>query len=100
MQGGWGALLPECGPAVQKGCPQLEDLCTIDVLHPTFKAAAVAHGVLADDAEYHQFLHQAANSATGPDMRDIFAYLLRTGSIQDPRDLWEQHKLQLMNDSS
>lgn len=69
------------------GATSFADVQTVSVndspptLHPTFKAAAMALGVIEDDAERHEAFHQAANHAAAPQIRSFFVDLLRTSEV-------------------
>lgn len=81
------------------GAVSFQDLRTIDgVPCPTFKAAAVALGVLEDDTEHNRCLEEAAVSATAYQMRALFVDILINADVQDPLQLWEAHKLQMVDD--
>lgn len=81
------------------GAVSFQDLRTIDgVPYPTFKAAAVALGVLEDDTEHNRCLEEAAVSATAYQMRALFVDILMNADVQDPLQLWEAHKLQMVDD--
>lgn len=78
-----------------------QDLRTINgVPCPSCKAAAVALGVLEDDAEHHcdRCLEEAAVSASAHQMRILFVNLLCDSEVQDPLKLWEDHKPQMIDD--
>lgn len=68
------------------------------VQHPTFKAAAVALGILEDDTEHHEALAQIAIWGSASLIRAFFVDLLSSSEIQDPLDLWEKHKLNMIDD--
>ena len=88
-----GAVLPADPLLYKADATSFADLTTVDgICHPTFKLAAVALGVLEDDAVYYACLNEAALSATAPQMRDLFANVLTLAEVQDPLALWEQHK--------
>lgn len=81
------------------GAVSFQDLRTINgVPCPTFKAAAVALGVLEDDAEHHRCLEEAAVSANAHQMRILLVNLLCDSEVQEPLKLWEDHKLQMIDD--
>lgn len=81
------------------GAVSFQDLRTINgVPCPSFKAAAVALGVLEDDVEHHRCLEHAAISATAHQMRLLFVNVLCDSEMQDPLKLWEDHKLQMIDD--
>lgn len=65
---------------------------------PTFNAAAVALGVLEDDAEHYRCLEEAAVCATACQMRALSVDILINVDVQDPLQLWEAHKLHMVDD--
>ena len=66
------------------------------ILHPTFKAACEARGLLTDDDEADKALTQAATSEMGNLLRELFVTLLLFTDVKDPKALWEKHASALM----
>ena len=64
---------------------------------PTFKAAAVAVGVLEDDTEHYRCLEEAAVCAAACQMRSLYLDILINADVQDPLQLWEAHKLHMVD---
>lgn len=67
-------VAPNCGErfylrmllTVVKGVKSFQDLRTVNgFTHETFKSTCVALGLLEDDAEWIQCLHEASNTRTG-----------------------------------
>ena len=80
---------------IVKGPTSFQDLRTVDgYIHPTFKAACLARGLLEDDAEWIQCLREAADMQTGSQLRSLFATLLLHCHPTTPGDLWNQHLVQ------
>jgi hypothetical protein len=67
-------------------------------VHPTFKAACLARGLLQDDAEWDQCLSEAAGVQLPRSLRQLFASLLIFNNITNPGRLWDKHKGALTED--
>jgi hypothetical protein len=67
-------------------------------VHPTFKAACLARGLLQYDAEWDQCLSEAANMQLPRSLRQLFASLLIFNNITNPGRLWDRHKGALTED--
>jgi hypothetical protein len=86
------------------GATSFEDLRTTNrntpnaVLHPSFKEAAIAMGLLEDDAEWERCLTEASSVATGRQLRELFASILAFNDVTDPKELWNKFKSQLAED--
>jgi hypothetical protein len=71
-----------------KGATLFENLQHVNgVLHPTFHAACLAHGLLEDDNEWRQCLQEAAHMASGYQLCNLFVTILRDCSSSDPLTL-------------
>ena len=82
-----------------RGPKSFEALRTVNnVLHPNFKSACLALGLLGDDEEWRHCLDQAANFQTGTQLRSLFVLLLIHCVPADPLELWERYKLQICDD--
>jgi hypothetical protein len=57
-------------------------------VHPTFKAACFAHGLLQDDAEWDQCLSETAGVQLLRSLRQLFASLL-IYNVTNPGRLWD-----------
>ena len=68
-----------------------KDIRTVrGVLHPTFHAAAKAHGLADDDKEYFTAVREAAGFLTAPSLRSFFVSML-LGETRTPAPaLWEE----------
>ena len=66
--------------------------------HDTFHAACRAHGLLEDDGEWRECLHEAAEMQTGYVLRRLFATLLLFCSPSDPATLWHDYCQQICID--
>ncbi len=62
------------------------------IVHPTFKAACLAHGLLQDDAEWDQCLSEAVGVQLSRSLRQLFASLLIFNNVSNPGRLWDKHK--------
>ncbi|XP_062189934.1 uncharacterized protein LOC133892964 [Phragmites australis] len=73
-----------------KGCTSYEDIRTVaGVIHPTFKSACQALGFLDDDNEWIECINEAANWATGIQLRQLFTTIMCHCEVTDPKLLWE-----------
>jgi hypothetical protein len=68
------------------------------VVHPTFKTACLARGLLQDDAERDQCLSEAASVQLPRSLRQLFANLLIFNNVNNHGWLWDKHKGALMED--
>ena len=69
-----------------------EDLLSFnDVVHPTYKAACIARGLLQDDSEWENCLQEATVIALPKQIRRLFATLLVFGQPLDPLTLLKTH---------
>ncbi|XP_021729317.1 uncharacterized protein LOC110696333 [Chenopodium quinoa] len=81
------------------GAESFEDIRTVDgVIHPTFRSACHAFGLLDDDNEWHETLSEASNWASGSQLRNMFCSILMFSEVSDPKQLWEQHWGELTDD--
>lgn len=65
---------------------------TTDVVHPTFRSAAVALGLLEDDREWSACLAEAITMTTSaPRLRKLFVVLLVFCNVAVPGELWQAH---------
>jgi hypothetical protein len=87
------------------GATCIEDLRTTHrpytpttVVHPTFKAACLARGLLQDDAEWDQCFSEAADVQLPRSLRQFFASLLIFNNVTNPGRLWDKHKGALTED--
>ncbi len=67
-------------------------------MHPTFKAAYLARGLLQNDAEWDQCLLEAAGVQLPKSLRQLFASLLIFNNITNLGRLWDRHKGALTKD--
>src|SRR5258707_10312514 len=75
---------------VVKGATSFEDLRTFQgVLHPTFREACIAQGLLEDDNEWHQCLEEAKHMAVSRQMCHLFVTILKDCTPANPRALWD-----------
>ena len=81
------------------GAQSFEDLRTVsDVLHPTFQSAAVALGLLEDDAELDKAMTEAFEMKFGDQLREFFLSILLYCRPADPPKFWRDHKDKLAED--
>lgn len=77
-----------------------DDLRTVDdVVHPTFRLAALARGLLMDNREWDQCLLEAAEtSSSAAQVRHLFCIILLYCEVTSPGDLWVSHRDNLSED--
>ena len=76
---------------VVKGAKSFKDLRRVPGQReplPTYHAACVARGLLADDGEWRLCLEEAAQIKTGTQLRHLFATLLLFSDVSQPELLW------------
>uniref|UniRef100_A0A803LHZ9 ATP-dependent DNA helicase n=1 Tax=Chenopodium quinoa TaxID=63459 RepID=A0A803LHZ9_CHEQI len=86
---------------IVKGATCFEDIKTVGgIIHPTYKAACHALGLLIGDNEWHECLHEAVIWATSTQLRNLFATILLFCEVSDPKYLWEKHWEALSDDTT
>lgn len=84
---------------VAKGPTSFEDLRTFeDTIHPTFRDACLARGLLEDDGEWCQCLQEAVAMQTGARLRNLFATLLLFCNPTKPEILWHDFRPHICDD--
>ena len=86
---------------VVKGAKSFEDLHRIPGQHeplPTYHAACVARGLLADDGEWRLCLDEAVQIKTGTQLRHLFATLLLFSEVSQPELLWRDFQHHICDD--
>ncbi|XP_071705086.1 uncharacterized protein [Rutidosis leptorrhynchoides] len=84
---------------IVKGPRSFEELRAVDgTLHPTFKDACFAYGLLHDNREWTEAISEAKLWASGAQLRDLFVTMLLFCNITNPLALWEQHWEDLADD--
>jgi hypothetical protein len=74
---------------VVKGARSFKEIRTVDgVVHPNYRTACYAHGLLDGDKEWDDAIKQASNWASGRQLRELFATLLMFCEVSDPHGLW------------
>ncbi|XP_074276220.1 uncharacterized protein LOC141599974 [Silene latifolia] len=82
-----------------KGPKSYEDLRWFDdTLHPTFRAACYARGLLGDDKEYIDAIEEASRWGSGSYLRNLFVTLLLSAAIAMPSKAWEKTWKHLSDD--
>ena len=67
-----------------------EDLRTTDgVVHPTYRDACYALGLVDDDKEYIHAIKEASFLGSGRFLRHLFSMLLQSDSMSRPIHVWE-----------
>ncbi|KAJ4797574.1 hypothetical protein LUZ62_048820 [Rhynchospora pubera] len=73
-----------------RGAPSFEALRTVNhIIHPTFKEACNALGLLDDNTEWLSTMEEAAAMASSQQLRQIFIDMLLYSQVADARQLWE-----------
>lgn len=84
---------------VVRGPQSFDHLKTVgDVVHPTFKSACLALGLLEDDGEWTQCLEEAVIMHTGSQLRTLFAIILTQCAPIHPEELWSRFRMNLCDD--
>jgi hypothetical protein len=86
---------------VVKGAKSFEDLRRIPGQReplPTYHAACVARGLLADDGEWRLCLEEAAQIKTGTQLRQLFATILLFCDVSQPDLLWRDFRQHICDD--
>jgi hypothetical protein len=74
---------------VIKGPRSFQEIRIVNnVLHPTFRSACYALGLLDDDKEWHEALNHASHWASGKQLRELFVTILIFCEVADPYKLW------------
>ena len=82
-----------------RGAESFDDIKTVNgILHPTFKAACGALGLLDDDNEWHAALTEASTWATAKKLRNMYCTILMFSEVTNPLALWEFHWKSLTDD--
>ncbi|XP_074302122.1 uncharacterized protein LOC141633574 [Silene latifolia] len=82
-----------------KGPKCFEDIRTVNhFVHPTFREACYALGLIGDDREYIAAINEAADWGSGFYLRNLFATLLFCGTLSMPSKVWDETWQLLSND--
>ncbi|CAI9263281.1 unnamed protein product [Lactuca saligna] len=74
----------------QKGCTSYEDVRTVHGhLHPTFRSACNALGLIGEDMEWLTAFIEASSWATSSQLRSLFCHLLLFCDVSNPQSLWD-----------
>ncbi|KAJ0504812.1 putative helitron helicase-like domain-containing protein [Helianthus annuus] len=91
---------PSCGElfylrillTYQCGCCSFEDIRKVSgTVMPTYREACEKLGLIGDDKEWETTISEAAEWASGPELRSLFMYLLMYCDVSNPAKLWEQN---------
>ena len=83
---------------IQKGCTSYQSLRTVDnFVHNSFEEACHALRLLVDDNEFIEGIKEAAELASGNQLRKLFVTLLVTNTMSRPEFVWE-HAWELLAD--
>ena len=84
---------------IVKGPTSFEDLHTYDgVVHPSFKLACIARGLLDSDDRWDRSLTEAASWQGGFQLRQLFVCILLHCQPTDSLQLWRNHVQHLSDD--
>ena len=82
-----------------RGATSFNDLKTVNgVFVPTFREAALLHGLLEGDDNYDLCIEEAVSYRMPFELRRLFATILALCTIQDPKFLWEKFKESMWED--
>ncbi len=82
-----------------KGPTAFQDLKTVDgQVCATFREACFRRGLLEDDAQWEATMAEAVVSQSPRRLRDLFAVLLHTCGLTQPKQLWEEFREDLSED--
>ena len=68
------------------------------MLHPTFKATCVAHGLLEDDGEWKKWVEEAGDMQTGQQLCSLFITILLHCHPSLPHVLWNQFRVKICDE--
>uniref|UniRef100_A0A7N2RE67 ATP-dependent DNA helicase n=2 Tax=Quercus lobata TaxID=97700 RepID=A0A7N2RE67_QUELO len=84
---------------IVRGPQNFEQIRTIDnVMHPTFKSACYALGLLDGDKEWKDAIKEAEQWATTAQLRQLFVTLLLFCEVSNPLQLWTNNWKALSDD--
>jgi hypothetical protein len=76
---------------VQVGCTSFEDIRTVNGhIHDTYREACGALRLLDDDGEFIDVISEVSILGSGVSIRRMFANLLLSASMSDPKKVWDQ----------
>ncbi|KAF7839564.1 uncharacterized protein G2W53_008046 [Senna tora] len=74
-----------------RGPTCFEDIRTIgNIVHPTYRDACYALGLLDDDKEFIEAIHEASHWGSGQYLRSLFVTMLLSNTISRPDIVWEK----------
>jgi hypothetical protein len=74
---------------IVKGCKSFEDIKKVNgIIHPSYKSACYALGLLDDDSEWDDCIKEASHWASAHQMRQLFCTILLFCEVIDPGKLW------------
>ena len=84
---------------IVKGSTSFEELRTWDgIVHPNFKSACIARGLLNSDERWDRSLTEAALWQGGFQLRELFVCILLHCQPADALQLWRNHSANLSDD--
>lgn len=76
---------------VQRGCMSYECLRTINNnIYGSFQEACIAMGLLSDDKEFINGIHEVSSLASGAYLSRLFIILLLSNSMSNPHHVWDK----------
>jgi PIF1-like helicase len=85
--------------SVVTGARSFNDLKSFHgVIHPSYREACLARGLLADDNELKRTLEDGKYMQTGRKLRQLFVTIVRDCQPSKPTELWELFKVDLCDD--
>lgn len=82
-----------------KGPTSFESLKTVEgVVYETFREACEIRGLLENDSHWDKTMTDASTSQMPCKIRHLFAILLTTFAVSNPRALWEKYKKEMCED--
>ena len=84
---------------IVKGPRSYEEVRTYNgTIHTTFKAAAIARGLLEDDQEWDRCMEEASHNCMAPQIRGLFAIILVYSDPTNPTALFQKHYTHMADD--
>lgn len=69
-----------------------------NIIHPTYRDACLALGLLSDDTEWHECLEEAKLIKSGRQLRQLFTTILQFCEPARPEALWQAYRVDICDD--